>query len=84
MASDFDTSLWGGSVMSSQPPVETLFWPRACGAALWLSAAMAMALMGCEERKKVIDVNTPGANIQVDQTKRLDGSTGVEVEIKKK
>lgn len=57
------------------------FAARLCGSALLITLAMCLALMGCERREKVLDVETPGADIEVHRTTDpIDGSKGVEIE----
>lgn len=53
---------------------------RMFGAAMLLMFAMALALMGCEREEKILDVETPGANVEIEKTTDLSGNEGLEIE----
>lgn len=65
-----------------QPDIETsseLFLARVTGTLMLLSLALCMALTGCERRERVLDVEAPGIQIEVDKKTDLDGTKSIEI-----
>lgn len=58
---------------------QELIAARAFGTFLLLALAISMAMLGCEQKKKVLEVEAPGIHIEVDEKKGLDGSKSIEV-----
>ena len=54
---------------------------RGASATLFLTAVMGIGLMGCEQREDVLDIETPGADIDVDETAAPDGSRGIDIDV---
>ena len=45
-------------------------------------ALAALAFAGCERRERVVDIQTPAGNVQVDKVERMDnGADRVEVDV---
>ncbi len=53
---------------------------RIVGTLMLLALALSLALVGCERRERVVDIDTPAGSIEVDKTTHLDGTKSIEVE----
>ncbi len=53
--------------------------PRVLGTLMLLALALCMALLGCQKRETILDVDAPGVDIKVEKTTDLDGTKSIEV-----
>ncbi len=70
----------GESVMKAY---EELNWDRnldrAVGTLLMLGFALSMALVGCEKRERVLEIDTPGADVTIEKKTDLTGDQKIEI-----
>ena len=53
---------------------------RIVGTLMLLALALSLALVGCERRERIVDIDTPAGSIEVDKKTHLDGTQSIEVE----
>ncbi|WP_437193859.1 hypothetical protein [Planctomicrobium sp. SH527] len=62
---------------------EELTWDRgvdrAVGTLLMLGFALSMALVGCEKREKILEIDTPGADVTIEKRTDLTGDQKIEI-----
>lgn len=55
-------------------------WADAWGAMFFLLCALALALAGCEQERKVLDVEAPGFELEI-RERDSTGSNGLDIDI---
>ena len=53
---------------------------RMLGALILLMVGLSLTMMGCERREKVLDVEAPDIDLEVDKTTSPDGNVGIDVD----
>lgn len=56
-------------------------WTEGFGALFFLLLSLAMALAGCERERTILDIETPGADLEIREVERPSGRDGVEIEL---